>query len=80
MDFRIGLETLKSIESARAFYVGIPADVPERPVVDKKYDYSLTVVFDNVEAHNAYQEDPLHKEFLRTYSSYWKRVRIYDSE
>jgi hypothetical protein len=80
-EFRIGLETLKHIKSAKAIYIGSPAATEPRPrILLSTYDFCLTVVFENLEAHNAYQVDPIHKKFLENYSSYWKRVRIYDAD
>lgn len=79
-DFRIGLETLKYIDQLEAAYIGSPAATPERPTIVKTYDYCLTTIFNNMAAHNAYQVDPLHKAFIEQYSSYWKRVRVYDAE
>ncbi len=79
-DFRIGLETLKYIEHLETAYIGSPAATPERPAIVQTYDYCLTTVFKNVAAHNAYQVDPRHQAFIQQYSSYWKRVRVYDAE
>ncbi len=78
-NFRIALETLKSIESAETFYIGSPAEIEKRKVVVDTYDYCLTVIFKNSSAHDTYQVDPLHKEFVRKYESYWKRVKIFNS-
>jgi hypothetical protein len=80
-EFRVGLETLKHIKSAEAVYIGSPADTEPRPrIILSTYDYCLTVVFKDIKAHDAYQIDPTHKEFIKTYASYWKRVRVYDAD
>ena len=73
-----GLESLRPIKSVRALYVGSPAPVAPRPVVDASYDFALTVLFDDLEAHNAYQADPLHLAFINRFKSSWARVQIYD--
>lgn len=79
-EFRVGLETLKYIKSAEAVYIGSPADTAPRPrVLLKTYSFCLTVVFKDIDAHDAYQMDPVHKKFIETYRPYWKRVRVYDA-
>lgn len=79
-DFRQGLESLKAIEQVRALYVGVPAQTAPRPVIERGYTFALTVVFENVAGHDAYQVHPVHKEFLARFASYWTRVHIYDAE
>lgn len=78
--FREGVESLKSIESAEAVYVGTPAGTPERPVVDSSYDVCLTVILKDIPAHDAYQADPLHQEFIATFKESWETVKIYDAD
>jgi hypothetical protein len=79
-DFRIGLETLTTIESAEAVYVGTPAATAERPVVDTSYDFCLTVIAKDVAAHDAYQVDQRHADFIGTFKDYWSKVQIYDAD
>ncbi|MCC6697549.1 MAG: Dabb family protein [Candidatus Hydrogenedentes bacterium] len=79
-DFRHGLESLRAIEHVRALYVGVPANTTPRPVIERGYAFALTVVFDDVAGHDAYQVHPVHKEFLARFASYWSRVQIYDAE
>ncbi|MDQ8194470.1 Dabb family protein [Coraliomargarita sp. SDUM461004] len=79
-DFRIGLETLKSIETAEAVYIGTPARVPERPVCDNSYDFCLTVIVKDVPAHDAYQAHEKHQEFIATHKEKWKKVKVYDAD
>lgn len=76
--FRIGLESLASIPDIRNIHIGVPAPT-DRPVIDRSYSYALTIIFDNLAAHDAYQLHPIHLEFVRDYSTYWSRVRIYDA-
>ena len=79
-EFRVGLERLKYIKVTEAVYIGSPADTTPRPgVILKTYDFCLTVILKDIKAHDAYQIDPIHREFIETYSSYWKRVRVYDA-
>ncbi len=79
-EFRMGLESLKTIEHAEAIYVGSPAQVPERPVLDTSYDFCLTVVLKDVTAHNAYQADPVHQAFIGSFKDSWKKVKVYDAD
>lgn len=80
-EFRKGLETLKHIESAQAVYIGSPAKLGPRPGIRlSTYDFCLTVILSDIEAHDNYQSDPIHKQFIKTYSSCWKRVRVYDAD
>ncbi len=78
--FRMGLESLTKIESAEAVYIGSPAATAERPVIDTSYDFCLTVIAKDVAAHDTYQVDPRHKEFIDTFKEYWKKVKIYDAD
>lgn len=76
--FRKGVDTLATIGSAEAVYVGTPAATAERPVVDTTYDIGLTVVAKDVAAHDVYQEDPIHLAFVNEFKGYWTKVMIYD--
>ncbi|MGV3559997.1 Dabb family protein [Larkinella arboricola] len=75
---RAGLETLKGITHFEALYIGKPADT-RRPVIDHSYDWSLTYVFRDKAAHDAYQVDPIHEKFVENCSRYWQRVQVYDA-
>ncbi|MBX7254806.1 MAG: Dabb family protein [Candidatus Hydrogenedentes bacterium] len=77
--FREGLHSLEGIEVSRATYVGVPANT-DRPVIDRSYSFALTVLFDDLAGHDAYQVHPVHKAFVQTYAGYWDRVVIYDAE
>lgn len=78
--FRMGLESLTRIESAEAAYVGSPAATAERPVIDTSYDFCLTVVLKDIAAHDAYQVDQRHLDFLATFKESWKKVKVYDAD
>jgi len=69
--FRQGLESLKAIQSARSVYVGAPAQTGDRPVIDKSYSLALTVLFDSIQDHDAYQVDPLHQAFLGQFGPFF---------
>jgi hypothetical protein len=75
-----GLESLRPIKSVQQLFVGVPAGIPPRPVVDLSFTFAITAVFANVAAHDAYQVDPVHKAFVERFKSYWAKVQIYDAE
>ena len=77
-EFRLALETLKGIQHTEAVYIGRPADTPERPVIDSSYDFCLTVLLKDVAAHDAYQADPIHQEFIK-HKDLWLKVKVYDA-
>jgi hypothetical protein len=79
-EFLRGVTSLTTIRHVERGFVGTPAAVPPRPVVDRSYDVGLTVLCRDVAAHNAYQEDPVHSEFIAKCKDYWTRVQVYDSE
>lgn len=79
-DFEDALNSLKAIEVSRATYIGTVADTKDRPVVRSDYSYNLTILFDNLEGHNQYQVDPLHKAFVAQCSKYWTHLEIIDAD
>lgn len=79
-DFKRGVESLAAIKSVEKIYVGTPAKTEKRPIIDDTYAVALTVLCKDLAAHDAYQVDPIHKQFIETYRSYWTRVQIYDAE
>ncbi|MCF3651914.1 Dabb family protein [Synoicihabitans lomoniglobus] len=76
--FATELAKLGTIDNIGGFYMGSPAEVPPRPVIDTTFDFSITVVVDDVEAHNAYQIDPIHLAFIASCKHLWDRVQVYD--
>ena len=78
-EFFRGLESLRAVASVRQLYLGRPAAIPPRPVVDASYSFALTAVFEDVAGHDAYQVDPRHKAFLEKFRSFWTKVQIYDA-
>lgn len=77
--FENGVMSLLPIEYIKLGDIGKPAPT-NRPVIERSYAYSLLLVFDNKEAHDAYQTHPVHEQFVATCSSLWEKVLIYDSE
>jgi hypothetical protein len=55
--------------------------VPEldRPVNDRDFDVGLHLVFKDKAAHDAYQDAPLHQQFIEENKDNWKKVRVFDS-
>ena len=78
-DFRVALDSLKQIPSAAFVYVGSPASTPDRPLIDASYDFCLTVLLEDMAAHDAYQQNQLHQKFLEN-KKLWERVQIYDAD
>ena len=71
---------LERIETVKHLWVGSPADVPDRPVLQKGWDLGLTVVFDSVDDHNTYQDHELHLEFVSGNKDLWEKVVVYDAD
>ncbi|MDD3178933.1 MAG: Dabb family protein [Opitutaceae bacterium] len=79
-EFRREVETLTTLRGVERGFVGTPAAVAERPVVDRSYSVGLTLLFRDRGAHDAYQVDPAHQAFLTRFKASWVRVQIYDCE
>src|ERR1700743_2707130 len=62
-----GLNTLLPITHIRDIHIGVPADT-NRDVIDRSYDVSLLLLFDNKVAQDAYQDDPTHIIFAEQYA------------
>ncbi len=74
-----GLESLRPIPTVRDLYIGEPAPIPARAVVDASYTYAITALFTDVAAHDAYQIDPVHTAFVQRFKPFWEGVQIYDA-
>jgi hypothetical protein len=61
-----GLQTLANIGGVQYIHIGVVAGTP-KDVVDNTYHASLLTVFDNKEAQDTYQIDPIHEQFLANY-------------
>ena len=73
-----GLQTLASIEPKISIHIGVKAST-NRPVIDTTYDFSLLLIFNSLEDHDAYQIHPTHQEFVKNCQHLWEKVTIYDS-
>ena len=74
-----GLQTLRQIDVIRVLHIGVPARTEQRDVVDASYDVSEVMLFDDVEAQNAYQVHPIHRKFVEDCAHLWRKVIVYDS-
>ena len=72
-------ERLKSINLIKTFSYGLAANTPVRPVTDNSFTYSLTLTFDSIADHNAYQEDKVHLDAVEEFSKNWYRVVVHDT-
>ncbi len=63
-----GLYTLTGISYVKQIHIGVPADT-HRGVVDRSYDASLLIIFEDKAAHDAYQIDPVHNQFVENYAA-----------
>jgi hypothetical protein len=75
--FERGLASLTGIAGVFHASFGVPAST-DRPVVERSYSYGLTVKFESLAAHDAYQADPIHERFLEQCSRLWTRVQVFD--
>jgi hypothetical protein len=74
-----GLKTLKQVKTIKQMHIGIPAPTEQRGVVDNSYSVSELMFFEDLEGQAAYQEDPIHQQFVKDCSSLWTKVVVYDS-
>jgi len=61
------------------FSAGLLAGDLKREVNDTDWDVALHLVFENKAAHDKYQDDPRHKQFIDENKDNWKKVRVFDS-
>lgn len=76
-EFEANLRKLLTISWVQTGWVGVPAGT-SRSVVDRSYTFALTVRFADLAAHDAYQTDPIHADFLARCGGYWQKVVVYD--
>ena len=74
-----GIKMLAALPSVRNSFIGKPAKT-DRPIIDRTYSYGLTVVFDDLAGHDAYQIHPDHLKFIEKNKAKWAKVKIYDFE
>ena len=51
----------------------------QRDVNDRDFDVGLHIVFENLAAHDKYQEAATHYQFIEENKANWKKVRVFDS-
>jgi len=73
-----GLQTMTTIKGVKLAHIGKVADT-DREVIKRDYSVSWLLTFDNKAAQDAYQDDPIHHEFVKNCAHLWKTVVIYDS-
>ena len=78
-EFEAGLaELCESVTIARSMW-GKPAATEERAVTDHSWDYALSLKFESLDEHNAYQgDDPHHMAFIDGFKDWWSEVLIMD--
>lgn len=60
-------------------HIGTPA-ATDRAVIDSSYTYCLMLTFANKSDQDAYQIEPVHKQFIAESAELWEKVVVYDSE
>ena len=78
--FHSGLKELKKIKVNKATYIGTPASTSDRDLVISNYSFNLTIIFEDINGHNSYQEDKIHKNFINKFSKYWTKIEIIDAD
>lgn len=61
------------------FAIGGLAQELRREVNDRDFDVALHVIFQDQAAHDKYQADPRHLQFIAENKENWKKVRVFDS-
>lgn len=74
-----GLHELSKVSSIQHFHIGVPA-ATKRKVIDTTYSVSWMLIFENKEAHDSYQKDRIHLQFIKDCAHLWEKVLVYDSE
>ena len=77
--FYADTEKFREIEVIKAMFTGHPAET-YRDVVERSYDYSLILHFEDMAGHDVYQKAPLHLEMIEKHSALWERVMVLDME
>jgi len=74
-----GVKTLGKIEAIREIHVGILASTEKRDVVDTSWQVSEIMFFDDLAGQAAYQNHPVHLDFVKNYGHLWAKVIVYDA-
>ena len=78
--FESGLAALLEIKSVAGGAWGKPAATPVRPVSVNTWHYGLSLRFDSIADHDAYQVDAAHDVFVDQFKDYWEKVMVMDME
>ena len=73
-----GLNQLARISYFKLTHIGVPANT-HREVVERGYNVSWLVFFENSADQENYQSDPIHLVFIEENKHLWKKVVVYDS-
>ena len=76
--FEKGMADLFGIDEVVGGVWGASANTPARPVTDKTFDYAISLEFNSVDDHNAYQVHPEHDVFVGSFKDWWEKVLIMD--
>lgn len=74
-----GVKTLSKIETVRELRVGLVAATEKRDVVDNSWAVSELMFFSDLAGQAAYQNHPVHLEFIKNCSHLWEKVIVYDA-
>ncbi|GAB1420280.1 Dabb family protein [Anaerolineales bacterium] len=72
-------EFLTVQEGIVSFACGLLEEELEREENDRDFDVSLHIMFENREAHDAYQNDEVHHTFVDRNKDNWAKVRVFDT-
>jgi len=78
--FEAGLEKLLKTPHIGSGSWGKPAATPVRPVTDNSFDYALSLKFESIEEHNAYQVHAEHDVFVEAFKDIWAKALVMDVE
>ena len=66
-----GLQTLKRIKTVQRIHIGLPAATEDRSVVDSSFAASELLFFSELAGQKAYQDDPIHVQFIKDCGQLW---------
>jgi hypothetical protein len=78
-DFVLGAKQLADAPTVLNCFVGAPSDTPKRDVTDHSFDYSLHLLFTDIDTHDAYQVDPVHLKFVEEQAHKFATVKVFDT-
>ena len=74
-----GVKTLAKINVIGELRVGVVAPTEKRDVVDSSWAVSELMFFKDIASQAAYQNHPIHLEFIKNCSHLWEKVVVYDA-